>query len=697
MKHQLLLFVFFLFGTTLTAQVNPENITIARDQWGVPHIYTKTDAEAAYGIAWVQAEDNFKIIQTSLMLAREILGESLGKEGAAADFYAGLLGMDHLVDSLITKDVSPEFMTYLEGFCQGVNDYGAKHSDELLNPNLLPVKPADILASYPIKIADFIGLSKIVKQVVKGEKWDEEAQKINFVEKGSNAFAFKKKMTKNDRTYLVGNPHVALEGQEGFYEIQVTSEEGMNFHGALFPGAVGPQLGTNQNLGWSHTNNYYDYTDVYLLKMHPTKKDYYEFDGEWLPLEKEELKLKAKIKGLPFTPKAKRMVYRSKYGPTLKSKNGNYFSFRMSTILGIRAAEQWYKMIKANNLAEFEEALKFDGLPYFNITYADKEDNVFYLFNGLIPERNDGYDWLNLLPGNTSETLWTDYIPFDERPRITNPDCGFVYNVNHNPFKCTCKESWLNAADFDKNASYDKVIDDLPRSLRFREIYKDGTPLSMEELKAIKYDITLPYDHPATAALRQLKDEKIPEKYQSIVKHLTEWDYKATPESPAPTLVVLFYEGLKQNDWDLRKETAKVPSEKIPLALAFVAKHMKKHFGTIEVPYKNFAVFKRKKGKNNKVLPVYGMRGNLGARWGEFSKKDGKFYATGGDTYMFFAQYDESGLVELETIVPYGNVNIPGDKHFDDQMELYATMKAKKMTFNKEEVMKNAERIYSPK
>ena len=45
----------FLFSSLLNSQINPNNIDIVRDNYGVPHIFAKTDAELAYGLAWANA------------------------------------------------------------------------------------------------------------------------------------------------------------------------------------------------------------------------------------------------------------------------------------------------------------------------------------------------------------------------------------------------------------------------------------------------------------------------------------------------------------------------------------------------------------------------------------------------------------------------------------------------------------------
>ncbi len=678
-------------NNTVLPDIDPQAITIVRDQWGVPHIYAKTDPEVAYGLAWAQCEDNFEVIQQTYLFTKGHLGRVYGKGGAPGDFFSKMLMLYERIDSLMEKDVSPEFMKYLEGYCQGINAYAEAHPKELLYKKLFPAEPKDVLVSYSAKIAEWLGMGRIAGGVVSGNTYDEAANNISFAQKGSNAFAFSRKITTDQRTYLIGNPHVKISGPEAFYEVHVVSEEGLNFHGAMFPGSVSPQIGTNQHLGWSHTNNYYDHTDIFLLNMHPTEENMYEFDGEWIPLKEKKIKLAVNLKGLPLTIKVKRMAYWSKYGPTLKSEEGNYFAIRSAPIFNIKAPEQWYKMNKAQNLNEFKQALEWDGLTYFNITYADKDDNVLYLCNGQFPKRQAGYDWEEVVPGNTSQTLWTSYLPLDERPQILNPDCGYVYNVNHSPYKCSCKDSWLDGNRYDPLVNFDGIIDDLPRSIRFRELYEDGDTISMSRLKQIKYDVTFPKDHFVTDILDQLVKHKN-ETYSELIEEMKDWDRAATLDQVAPTLVYLFFEGLDMSRRELEKQAGKMSDKQLNEALAFTRNHLMTHFGRLDVAFKDFSKLKR----GDKEVPVYGYWNKLGNRWGNIDKDNGKFYAGGGDNFMMFVQYDHSGVVAFETIVPYGNSSRPGSPHYTDQMELYASKGAKKMTLDKEKIMENAEKVYHP-
>lgn len=668
--------------------IDPQKVTIIRDQWGMPHVYAETNNEVAYGVAWAQCEDNFEVIQQTFLFTKAMLGREYGKSLAAGDFFSDFTGLDELIDAQIEKEVSPEFMAYLEAYCQGINDYARLHPEEVMQKKAFPVRPNDVLKSYPLKIAEFTGLGRTLAALLNDTRTNEQAEADAVISKGSNSFAFRREMTKDNRTYLIANPHIGLTGPEAFYEIHVVSEEGLNFQGAMFPGSVSPQIGTNPNLGWTHTNNYYDHTDAYLLKMHPDKPLHYEFDGKWLKLEEKEIKLTVKLKALPFPVKVKKTVYESVYGPTIQSKGGNFFALRNPMILNIKAPEQWFKMNLAQNLSEFKKALEWNGLPYFNITYADKEDNILYLFNGLFPERQPGYNWRDIVPGNSSATLWQNYVPLEKRPQIYNPDCGFVYNVNHSPFKCTCEDQWLDPAKYDSLVSYNTVIDDLPRSFRFREIYEDGTPLSMEELKAIKYDAGLAKAHPIGETALFLQTYQHPE-YQDLLDLLKGWDLKADPDSPAPTIYYLILNSLPR---DYVPEDG-VPSDAmINKGLADAKNHLLKYFGKLDVPFRDFSRLKR----GDRELHVYGYRNTLAARGGYLDKDNGKYYVTNGDSFMMFVQYDANGVAEMESIVPFGNSNRPDSPHYSDQMDLFVNKKAKKLTFDKEEILKHAQRIYHP-
>ena len=148
--YYLPLLMLFLLSWTGEAQtsstINVQNINIVRDAWGVPHIFTKTDAEAAYGLAWAHSEDNFEQVQQPMLVARGLLGTALGKDGALFDAVAYLLDARSIAEKRYDAAFSPAFKRILEAYAVGLNRFAALHPEEVLHKELFPITP--IAVSY---------------------------------------------------------------------------------------------------------------------------------------------------------------------------------------------------------------------------------------------------------------------------------------------------------------------------------------------------------------------------------------------------------------------------------------------------------------------------------------------------------------------------------------------------------------------
>ena len=254
----------------LPAQISPSDVTIVRDQWGVPHVFGKTDAATAYGLAWAHAEDNFEEMQTNLMIGRARLGEAIGPEGAQFDFVVKLTRIRELVEEKYETDVSPEFKKILEGYCQGFTEFAEAHPEELRLKGLMPVSPQDMLVGYQASMALLSGLPYPLTSILAGRPDDLGPFQLDG--SGSNAFAFNSSKTADGQVYLASNSHQPLNGSLAWYEAHLVSDEGWNTLGALFPGGVSIFAGANPKLAWTHTVNVSDFVDVYRLNMHPSTK-----------------------------------------------------------------------------------------------------------------------------------------------------------------------------------------------------------------------------------------------------------------------------------------------------------------------------------------------------------------------------------------------------------------------------------------
>jgi acyl-homoserine-lactone acylase len=412
-----------LIATTGFTQpvIHPAAIDIVRDSFGVPHIFAKTDAAVAYGLAWAEAEDDFASMQEVILPAKGLMGRVKGKAGAAGDYVFELFRCRQVTDEK-WHTLTPEFLQLINGYVQGINNYAAKHPDEVLHKKLFPITAKEYIASSVLALTVFNGADKALERIFSNSEW--EAPELN--KKGSNAAAVHPSKTNSGEAFLLINAHQPNTGSQAFYEAHICSEEGLNITGGLLAGGPCILHGVNEHLGWAHTVNFCDRLDEYQLEMNPENPLQYKFDGQWQNLEVKIVKLK--IKGIPVA--IKRKVYWSKYGATMKNKQG-FFSLRLGANMKIGVLDQWYHMNKAKNFTEFYAALSKQELSMFNIMYADKYDTIFYINNALIPVRNThpAYDWKKTLPGNTSQTLWTNFRTIKELPQYINPKCGYLIPI----------------------------------------------------------------------------------------------------------------------------------------------------------------------------------------------------------------------------------------------------------------------------
>ncbi len=678
-----LLFLLIFLPQLAHTQINPENVTIARDSWGVPHIFAKTDPEVAYGLAYAHAEDDFKTIQFTLLGGKQMLGRHLGKNGAAVDYAVALIRARKTVQENINS-LSPEYKALLTGYVEGINAYARTHPKEILVKGSFPATIEDQLTASMLSIASFSGFDRALQSIFNGKV----ATLEQFRPKASNAFAFSSSKTTDGKTYLNINSHQPLEGPASWYEAHVCSEQGWNALGGLFPGAATILHGVNENLGWAHTVNYHDKLDLYQLEINPENKNQYRFDNQWLNLEEETIKLKVKIKGIVIGVQKK--IYWSKYGPTVVGKTGT-FSLRFASLFDIKPMEQWYKMNKAKNYTEFYNILKMTAIPGFNIIYADKEDNIFYITNGKIPIRNPKFDWMGTLAGNTSENLWNTYHPLQDLPQILNPKAGYVYNSNNTPYSATAPEENLKPENFDATMGMERW--ETNRSVRFAELVSQYKKVSYDDFKKIKYDLQLPtklsYFIDASE-LFILKSDNYPDLKHTIEK-VQGWNKRAEADNPDAVVFKLFYDYCNEHYFLRNGKIQKLSQENCLDALRFAQNHLIKNFGTVDIKLGDM----QKLVRGDKELPLFGIPDVLAAM-GSVPHKNGKYKATAGESYIELVKFSKDGLPEIESINCYGASNHPDSPHYADQMELFSQQKTKKMTLDKNVVLKEAKRVYHP-
>ena len=675
-----------LLSTVAYSQINPENIDIVRDEYGIPHIYAETDAEVSYGLAWVNAEDDFKTIQEAYLAGNAMLSEYIGIEGAPADFISQFIGSKELIDSKI-NEISDEYLDIVKGYAEGLNSYAKNNPDKVLYDKLFPITPKKMLMYSQLQL--FISsegaywAGKILNNDTQQDYLDQNLT-------GSNVFAMNSSKTLTGETFIAINTHQPLEGPTSWYEVHLNSNEGTNIIGTMYPGTPNVLIGVNEFLAWSHTVNYPDKTDVFKLRM--KKKNTYIVDNEEYKLEKLKAKITVKVLGIPI--KINRKYFKSIYGPTLKNKSG-YYSIRTPSLFNVRALEQWWKMGKSKNFTEFYSSLKMKSLPGFNVGYADKYDTIFYMSNGIIPKRAEGYNWKGIVPGDTKKTLWNETYDIEDLPQVLQPKSGYVYNTNHSPFKSTSNDENPKEENFDKNMGYETY--DNNRSVRLKELIESYDKVSFEDFKTIKYDNSFPekfsYNFMDINLISEIELSKDHELYD-MLKEIQSWNRKTDIDSFGAGLYGVFYYQLVYNYADdIRKLSANeqpVSEEIILSALSDTKDYLIKYFGKTKITLGEV----QKLVRGDKEIPIWGLPDVITAMSSK-PYKNGMVNVFAGESYIGLVRFTDDGPI-MESIISFGNSDNPDSEHYTDQMEKYSKFQTKKMTFDKKIIYSQAKKIYNP-
>ena len=575
-------------------------------------------------------------------------------------------------------------MEVVEGYSQGLNAYARNNPNKVLYKKLFPITPKKMLMYSQLQL--FISnegaywAGRILNNDTQDDFLDQNLT-------GSNVIAMNSSKTKSGETFLAINTHQPLEGPTSWYEVHLNSEEGTNIIGTMYPGTPNILIGVNEHLGWSHTVNYPDKTDVFKLKMKNKRK--YIVDEEEYELEKLKAKITVKVFGIPI--KINRKYYKSIFGPTLKNKSG-YYSIRTPTLFNIKALEQWWKMGKSKNFSEFYNTLKMTQLPGFNIGYADKYDTIFYMSNGIIPKRAEGYNWKGIVPGDTKKTLWTEYHDIEDLPQVIQPDAGFIYNANHSPFKSTTAEENPKEEDYSQRMGYETY--DNNRSTRLIELIESYDKVSYEDFKDIKYDNSFPskfnYNFMDISIIETLKLKTENDSFE-LLDIIQKWNRKTDIDSQGAGIYgVLYYQLVWNYRDDIQKNNKTISRETLLSALKDVKRYLIDNFGSIDITLGDF----QKLVRGDKELPIWGLPDVITAMSSR-PYKDGKHKVTQGESYIGLIRFNKNGPI-LESIISFGNSDNPDSDHYTDQMEKYSKFQTKKMTFDRDIIYKEAKKIYNP-
>ena len=664
---------------------------IIRDNYGVPHIFGETDADATFGFGYAHAEDDWETIQDVLISARGMSSQHKGRANVATDYLFDLFKVKEAVERKYDTHINTDTKAVIKAYADAINLFGLENKDRVLD-GVLPVTEADIVAGFTWATPFFYRLDGQLEDLFTSENkpevspWQQQSN-MNLPEavRGSNGFAIAPIRSDDKHTRLIVNSHQPMNGPYAWYEAHVVSKN-MNFAGATFPGTPILVQGVSPDLGWTQTVNAPDLVDIYSLEVdnvnRPTK---YKLDGKWNKFEKSWSTFRVKLWG-PFSFPIIKSIIWSAHGPVLKTPTGVY-AIRFSGLQEVGAIQQWYDMSKAKNKDEWKKAISQNGVLSFNITYADKEGNIGEVYNARMPKRIEGVDWTKHLPGNTSELIWDEYLSTDKLPQLWNPSCGWLFSANSTPFKITDPVCNNNRSDYSNTMGIEERFTN--RARRSLALFSSDTEISESDL--LKYRADTFYNTESELMnlvqflVNTVTDDPLIIEAQQV---LNEWDGDTKKESRGAALAVIT--GMRTLGYEY------IQNEEDPIEMLIkTAKELKERYGRIDPKWGEINRIQR----GDYDLPLDGAPDILRAIYADRDgiSKNGVMNAFAGDTHIMYADWDTEGVLDLKSIHQYGSATLDSSsEHYDDQVEMFTNGEYKTMPMYLEDVIKVKTRDYRP-
>ncbi|HET9226832.1 MAG TPA: penicillin acylase family protein [Thermoanaerobaculia bacterium] len=689
----LFLLLLFAIPAMVTAQ-DWKSVTIHRDTWGVPHIYGPTDASVAYGMAYAQAEDNFAHLQDNFLRAVGRAAEVHGESSLRDDQISRALEIPRLAREEYERS-EPRIKAIYDAYAAGLERYAEKHPGA---PRVLArFEPWYPLAMMRLKYQqlEFLGYAGL----------DFKNLKLTFPNpaerpEGSNSWAVARSKSASGNPLLFINPHVGFFGVGQYYEAHLHSDEGWNFSGVGRYGLPFPYMGHNEALGWAHTDNYPDHGDLYMETFDdPANPLSYRYgDGRRTATQwSEEIKVKTD-KGL----ESRRFTFRkTHHGPILTEHEGKPVAVKLAKMEEGGWLDQWYEMSRARSLAEFKKALQRVAIPYMNITYADRDGNIFYAYNGTVPRRSLKFDWRKPVDGSDPETEWQGFHPFEDLPQVLNPVTGFVQSCNSSPFATTTSGN-PDPAAFPAYMIGPEI--DNPRARVSKRILIEREKFTFDEwtraatdTRVIEAEAQIPG---LVAEWEKLAGER-KEALAPLVAELKGWDGVGRLDSVGMTLFVDWYgRVMDRRDEDKLKLLEETRAE------------LERAWGTWRVAWGEINRIQRTAWTGTEAfsddrasLPVPGGPGWLGIVFNYYTRRSNaatpgaaagskRRYGMMGNSYVSVVEFGPQP--KARSIVYFGQSGDPKSPHWFDQAPLYAKGEFKPAFFSLDEVKANLERSYQP-
>lgn len=668
------------------AQGRPPSVEILRDSFGVPHVFGDTDADAARGVGWAQAEDDFDQLEATFLRA---LGRAAEFEGEAlyeSDRLARAMEHARLAREEYAR-AAPDLKAICDGYAAGISDFARDRPGRRLEV-FEPWLPFAVLRFkyHQLEFLDYAGLTR-----ADAAEWRERPH-------GSNAWAVAPSRSASGHALLLINPHVGFFGPAGYHEHHVVSGEGWNFSGVGRFGLPFPYMGRNADLGWAHTDNYPQHGDLFAETFDdPADPLSYRHGDRTLRAAEWTETLKVRLPGGRVESRRRRFL-RTRNGPVLGERGGRPLAVRLARAEEGGWLAQWLAMTKARSLSDFQSALRLNAIPYMNVVYADRAGNILHVYNGVVPRRRTVLPFGQARDGADPAHDWDGYHPHDDLPRVLNPPCGFVQNCNSTPFATTG-----TSADPDPRNYPPYMIGPEGDNARARSSRRLLTGRPVFDLQAFSAAAVDTWAQSADDLLPPLLEDaraRDDAALAPLIAELAAWDRVIRTDSVASTLFVRWA-------MRLRRPSGPVDAARRRQTLIETRVELERVFGDWRVPFGRISRLQRIPWRGDTPfddsrpsLPVAGGQGWAGTIF-NFRVDEGADladpaarYGVSGNSYVSVVEFGPTP--RALSIRTFGQSGDPASSHWTDQAALYAAGRFKPSWFIREEIAANLERRYHP-
>jgi len=691
---------------TAALRMQAQHVTIVRDDWGIAHVHGKTDADAAFGMAYAQAEDDFNRVETNYLTA---LGRSAEADGQAA-LYQDLrqrLWVDPL-DLQARYRRSPAWLrTLMDGWAAGLNYFLLTHPS--VHPRALARFEPWMALSFTegsiggdIERISLDRLRAFYGGVVAERPHTPRIDAPVDDPQGSNGIAIAPSNTVAGHALLLINPHTSFYFRS---ELQMSSDDGLDAYGAVTWGQFFIYQGFNQHAGWMHTSTGADAVDQFAETIARSNgRPYYRYGSELRPVTMSKISIRYRTTSGAMGTRTF-TIYRTHHGPIVAEQDGKWIAEALM-YRPVRALEQSYLRTKAHDFASYERSAALQANSSNNTIFADDSGEIAYLHPQFIPRRDDRFDYTKPVDGSNPATDWHGVDSLDEEPHVVHPSTGYVFNTNDWPYSAAGAAS-PKRSDFPR---YMDTAGENARGLHATLLLAGRRDFTLERLLAAAFDPNLPFFALLVPSLVGAydgapADDPLKKKLSEPIGVLRAWDARWSAQSTATTLAIFWAEALSRSAGSTNQAVllATPAGEKLH-SLSLALDHLTADFGTWRTPWGNINRFQR---LSDDIVPhfddaqpsipvpfVPGIWGSLAAFYAAPGPGTKRRYGNSGNSFVAVVEFGKR--VRALAVTAGGESGRLQSPHFDDQAVRYASGDLRPVYFYPDQLRGHVERSYHP-